>query len=184
MEQLEDNELMAMAEQGRSEGLGLLFERHHRPLFQFLYRLTGERGLSEDLLQEAFLRALKYARSFKVDGAFRPWIYQIARRAHLDHCQRLRPEVGLKDWDEVPGSDARSPLNCVEARQDSDRLTRALWSIAPAQRELLLLAKDSELSYRDMAEILGCSEGALKVRVHRALKELRQAFQSLPGGGA
>lgn len=168
---------MARMAAGSPESLATLFERHHGALFGFYVRMTGQRPLSEDLVQEVFLRVLRYAGSFHPDAAFKPWFYRIARRVHLDH--RRRPEHPDLDLDLLPAS-TEGPHALAERLQDHDRMERALAALPEAKRELLLLSRDPDLSYAELAGIYGCTEGALKVRVHRALQELRASF--LQGG--
>src|SRR5688500_5866580 len=103
---------MRLVRQGELEKLGLLFERHHRALFNFFSRLTGHRGLSEDLVQEVFLRILKYRDSFKAEHGFATWMYQIARNVNFDQMRKRTRETGLlADFEEAggPASEAPSP---------------------------------------------------------------------------
>lgn len=171
---------MAQVRSGAPEGLAQLFDRHHRGLFAFFLRMTGQRHLSEDLVQEVFLRVLRYARSFKEGSSFKPWFYQIARRVHLDTVGKRIEEKGL-DLDALPAM-GEGPQEWVEQRQNRERLERALATLSLEKRELLLLSRDPDLSYADLAAMHACSVGALKVRVHRALQELRAAFLAHPGG--
>src|SRR5438105_5514891 len=88
-----DEELMLYVRNGVPEMLGVLFERYHVPLFNFFYRLTGNRMASEDLVQDAFYRILKYRQSYKPGSPFRTWMYQIARNARADQFHRQPREV-------------------------------------------------------------------------------------------
>ncbi|HLO68977.1 MAG TPA: RNA polymerase sigma factor [Holophaga sp.] len=172
-----DAEVMARVRAGSREGLGVLFDRHHQGLLGFFRRLTGQPHLAEDMAQEVFLRVLKYGRGFRDGAAFRPWFYQIARRVHLDHLGAAVPPGPEPDTLLSP---AESPLVEAVRLQDRERLERALAALPAGRRELLLLSRDPDLSYQDLAGLYGCSEGAIKVRVHRALQELRAAFQEEP----
>jgi len=176
LDTLDDTELMARVQAGHHEAcLAILFDRHHRPLYGFLFRLTGQQALSEDLVQEAFLRVLRYAGSFKSGASFRPWLYRIARNVLADHGTRHRLEVPLELHTDLP-----APMECaqthLEAIQDQRRLANALNCLSGEKRELLLLSRNPELTGADLASIFGCSPGAVKVRVHRALQELRAHF--------
>src|SRR6266478_1810167 len=88
-----DEDLMLEVRNGAGETLGVLFDRYQRPLYNFYSKLTGDRVLSEDLVQEVFLRILKYRQSYRPGTPFRAWIYQIARNARVDHFRRARPQV-------------------------------------------------------------------------------------------
>jgi len=163
-----------------SNGLAQLFDRYHRPLFGFFLRLTGQWHLSEDLVQEVFLRVFRYGRSFREGGRFKPWFYQIARRVYLDQVGPRIEEMGL-DLDSLPTL-LEDPVARVERDQNRQWLERTLASLPLEKRELLLLSRDPDLSYADLANLYGCSVGALKVRVHRALLDLRTAFLARSGG--
>jgi RNA polymerase sigma factor (sigma-70 family) len=176
-----DTELMVAVRDGDLVQLGVLFERYHVGLFNFFLRLTGNRQLSEDLVQEAFIRILKYRKSFRVPGEFRPWLYKLARNAiaaHFrkhgrDHLPPGEPEEGV----------CQSPLALEEMQRAEDaRLLRAaLLRLPYERREVLLLSRFGELRYDQIAELLGCSVGAVKLRVHRAVRQLREVFGSLAG---
>ncbi|HEY2548599.1 MAG TPA: sigma-70 family RNA polymerase sigma factor, partial [Candidatus Acidoferrum sp.] len=83
-----DEDLMLEVRNGSGETLGVLFDRYHSPLFNFYSKLTGDRTLSDDLVQEVFLRILKYRLSYEPGTPFRAWIYQIARNARVDHYRK------------------------------------------------------------------------------------------------
>jgi len=170
--------LMAQVGTGDREALGRLYDRHHGPLFGFFLNLTGCREASADLVHDVFLRVLRYARSFQAGAPFRPWLFRIARNVLADR----RGPAGAEDLDEELPCPEPGPEVRMAALQDRARLERALGTLPRAQRELLLLSRDPELSARDLAGVFGCSEAALRVRVHRALVALRRAFFSLPGG--
>ena len=92
---------MLAVRDGDVERIGVLFDRHHRMLFNFFLRLTANRGLSEDLVQEVFFRMLKYRQTFQAGTNFTAWMYQIARNAHLDQSRKRRLEIvpdDEKDW--------------------------------------------------------------------------------------
>lgn len=163
---------MAKVVAGDAEGLGGLYDRHHGPLYGFFLRLTGCGATAEDLVHDVFVRVLRYAASFRPDAPFRPWLYRIARNVHADVC-------GAMTWDALedtlPCPEA-SPHSHAVAMQDRTRLESALQSLRPEQREILLLSRDPDWTYAQIAELLGCSESAVKVRVHRALAALRQIY--------
>lgn len=177
MEALDDTELMMLVRQrGDADALALLFERHQGPIHGFLYRLTGRTDTSEDLLQEVFLRVLRYARSYAPGAPFRPWLYRITRNVWADHRARFRLERSPEEHAEPLSADDEGPMARLVFAQDRERLMRALGRLPEGKRELLLLSREPGLSYQELADIYGCSVGALKVRVHRALQELRAHF--------
>jgi RNA polymerase sigma-70 factor (ECF subfamily) len=153
----------------------VLFERYHVPLFNFYWKLTGDRTLSEDLVQEVFFRILKYRHSYRVDTPFRAWMYQIARNARLDHLRKRRPETS---W-EPEMSPAIEPVDTAQQSQEAVLLRNALLQISEEKREALVLSRFQDMKYEEIAQLLGCEVNTVKTRVHRGLQELRQVLHQL-----
>ncbi len=173
-----DSQLMGRVRDCEVELLGELFERHHPRLLQFFLRLVRQRTAAEDLVQEVFVRMLKYRHTFRSEASFLPWMFTLARNAATD-LYRARPKELQEDPDAPePEAPLAHPIAGLERKEQEARLRRALGRIDPAKRELLLLARFSELKYEQIAEMLGISEGAVKVRVHRALKDLKEAYHA------
>jgi RNA polymerase sigma-70 factor (ECF subfamily) len=175
-----DAELLARVRAGDPDALGLLYDRHAARLFAFFARLTGRRDASEDLVQDTFLRILKYRSSFRGERGFVVWMYRIARNVFADYCSSRRTgDVPLVDEHEAPGS---TPFERVERDEEIALLRRALGALPADRREVIVLCRYEGLSHEEVAALVGCSVGALKVRLHRALAELRDAYCTHPGG--
>ena len=171
-----DDALMLQVRDGDVGQLGVLFERHHVPLYNFFVRLTGSTTLSEDFVQEVFLRMMRYRHTYRGQGQFAVWMYQIARNVRTDHFRKWRretpmPEDGIDVPDRTPGVSDR-----LEKDQAAELVHAALAKLPEDKRELLLLARFQEMRYDDIAQLLDCSVGTVKVRVHRAMKELRTSY--------
>ncbi len=179
---LDDEQLMIQVQDGRVEMLAILFERHHVHLFNFFLRLSGDRSLSEDLVQEVFLRILKYGHSFRCDSKFTTWMYQIGRNAHIDHLRSRHPEISIDESWEQEASPLPLPPQKAEGEQEADLLARALERLPLRRRELLLLSRFQNLKYQEIADLFACSVQSVKVQVHRSLKELRRHYLDLQGG--
>lgn len=175
---ISDEELMSQVRSGVGESLGVLFERYQTPLLNFYYKLTGDRGLSEDLVQEVFFRILKYRHSYRPETGFRAWMYQIARNARVDHWRRQKPETS---W-EPEMSPPVMPQDMTEQAQQHELLHVALMELAEEKREVLVLSRFQDLKYEDIAALLGCEVNTVKVKVFRALRELREIFEALQSG--
>ena len=174
---------MLAVRDGDVERIGVLFDRHHRMLFNFFLRLTTNRAVSEDLVQDVFFRMLKYRQSYQPATSFTAWMYQVARNAHLDQARKRRLEIVPDDesvWDDVASSEA-DPHERLERSQEIGLLRRALERLPIDKREVLVLSRFQNLKYSEIAEILDCEEGAVKVRVYRAVRELGQIFNELAG---
>lgn len=162
-------------------GLAALFERHHRPLFQFFVRLSGNRDLSEDMVQEVFFRVLKYRDTFQADRPFTAWMYQIARNTHTDALRKRRFEVirGGEAPELEPVSGDEGVEDKLGRKQEVALLRRALDRLPADKRELLVLSRFQNLKYEEIASVLNCEVGAVKVRVYRAVRALSEIYFQL-----
>jgi RNA polymerase sigma factor (sigma-70 family) len=172
---LPDEELMLQVREGVGEMLAVLFDRYQVPLFNFYCRLTADRAASEDLVQDVFFRILKYRQSYRPGTPFRAWMYQIARNARQDHL-RKHPEALPYEPEMSPATN--SP-DTVETQQQTELLRKALLMLPEEKREVLVLSRYQELKHEEIAAMLGCETGTVKVRIHRALRELRAIFDQL-----
>jgi RNA polymerase sigma-70 factor (ECF subfamily) len=173
-----DEALMTAVRDGDLAKLGLLFERYHAALFDFLSRMTGDRTAAEDLVQDIFVRILKYRATYRTGGSFETWLFRIARNARADYFrsrQAVEPLAGALEQPE-PGP---GPMRRLEADRERARLKQALMQLPEDKRELIILARYREMKHERIAELLGIETGAVKVRVHRALQELRHRFLQL-----
>ncbi|MGD9344233.1 MAG: RNA polymerase sigma factor [Candidatus Aminicenantes bacterium] len=177
-----DNSLMEEVKDGKVEKLAVLFEKYHVQLFNFFLRLTGNRGASEDLVQDVFLRILKYRVTYRGQSKFTVWMYQIARNAHIDHLRKAKGEYSLDNqWDEAVETDP-SPLDRLERGQDVELIQQALSRLPLRKREVLVLSRYQDMKYKDIAELFGCQIGTVKANVHRAIKDLGKIYYELSGG--
>lgn len=176
-----DHALMLAVRDGELDALGELFERHHGPLFGFLVKLGHSRTAAEDVAQVVFERMLKYRHTYRDEGSFTAWMYQLARRCAADQFRRSSAAPAAHDpvelqhhADENPHAGERASVN-----DDHLLLKTALARLDHDDREVLLLSRFQELSFAEVAGILECSIGAAKVRAHRALHTLRGIYFKL-----
>jgi RNA polymerase sigma-70 factor (ECF subfamily) len=174
-----DELLMFEVRDGDLAKLGVLFERHHRTLYNFFLRLTSDRLASEDLVQEVFLRILKYRHTYRGETSFGAWMYRIARNVRADHFRKPKREIRIQEDEQEPISLEFNASENMEHEQEVDLLHQALNNLTDDKREVLLLSRFQNLKYEEIAEMLGCAVGTVKARVHRAIKDLRQNFLEL-----
>ena len=171
-----DELLMRAVQGGHLDALGELFERYHGPTFRFLSRTTGDPALAEDLVQDVFVRILKYRDTYDAASRFDTWLFRIARNARTDHLRKKAPPTGsVDDALEVPARDP-GPARQFERQMDARRLERALQLLGNDSRDVLVLARFHDWPYDRIAASLGIEVGAVKVRVHRAMKQLRALY--------
>ncbi len=173
-----DSDLMLRVRGGDLRALGLLFMRHQAQVHAWCFRLTDDRHTADDLVQDTFLRILRYRHAFSSDAAFSTWLYRIARNVCLDHLANLRRRSEAQE--KLHGR-AAAETSTAAAHED-DRLAildAALMRLPIEKREVLVLSRYHDLRYEDIAQVCNCSVGAVKVRVHRAIRHLRKLYNEL-----
>ena len=167
--------------QGRGRQAGMLFDRHHTGILRYFQYLTSNRTLSEDLAQEVFFRVLKYCQSYQPDGNFRAWLYQIARNVYADQLGRQKPEVAMpEEAREIRGAET-PPDREFQKKQEAMMLRRALAAMPGDKREVLIMSRFLDLKHEEIAAVLKCEVGTVKVRVYRAMRDLSDRFFALSG---
>jgi RNA polymerase sigma factor (sigma-70 family) len=185
-----DNTIMAQVRDGEVRNLAVLFERHHKQLFNFFLRMTSNRDLSEDLVQDVFFRMLRYRHTYNETHPFTAWMYQIARNAQTDHLRKRRPEapIEIRSGEEVTMNEPVSTIPLADERlhreQQTRLLRRALDRLPTDKREILILSRFQNLKYDEIAAVLGCEVNSVKVRVYRATKALGDIYFQLAGARA
>jgi len=175
-----DQALMLAVQAGDTAKLGILFERHHGHLYNFLLRLTGNRQLSEDLVQEAFVRLLKYRHTYRGESQFTTWMFQVARNARIDYLRR-HPGRNVSIEDEEREYVSTQPLPDEHVAQDEEMkiMLDALGMLAEKKREVLLLRGFHGLKFEEIAKVLQCPVNTVKGRAFEGIRELRTAVQEL-----
>jgi RNA polymerase sigma-70 factor (ECF subfamily) len=175
-----DTELMMSVRDGQVADLAPLFERHSARLYNYYVRLTGDRQLSEDMVQDVFLRILKYRHTFRGESRFMTWMFTIARNVQMDNSKRWYREQPLAR-DEDGGTPEPASDDSADRLYDASLVKEALGRLSPEKREAILLSRYEGMKYNEIAQVAGCSVENVKVRVHRAIRDLRKIFLELSG---
>jgi len=172
---------MLKVKAGDLDKLGLLFERYKRRLFSYFYRLTGNRDLSEDMVQNVFERIIKYRHTYDNTGAFSTWIYSIARNLHVDHYRKNKHEDMREHLLNLDAIKAKSTEmeDLFNENNELMLLNLALEKLDAEKKETLILSRYQGFKYKEIAAIMHCSESAVKVRIFRALNELKQIISEM-----
>jgi RNA polymerase sigma-70 factor (ECF subfamily) len=151
-----------------------LYTAEAQGLFAFLAYRTGDRTLAEDLLADAFERALRARRGYdRRRGSQKTWLYAIALNVLRDHARRAAAEGRAYERAAGSSSEPADRLATVEAR---DELRRAMGALSAEEREAVALRFGAELTVPEMAELLGEPLTTVEGRVYRALRKLRDAL--------
>ena len=170
----EVDRLTALSEADRTfqmteEAFRAFYELTARPVWLYLARITGDRRLADDLLQEAFYRFLRTTKAFESDDHRRHYLFRIATNLARDH--RRRPSVQSVPVDEAEGA-LPSPVESAEQVARRMDVTRAMSELKPRERSLLWLAYAQGSSHEEIAAALGLKRSSLKTLLFRARRHL------------
>ena len=155
-----------------------LATRHYRQAYHISYRMTGGHARAEDLTQEAMVRAFQSFHRYRRELPFANWLYRIIVNLHIDELRR-RPKVWIDSVDEMPGvmdlPDVNSdPSDLVLSQEIDTRLQQALNSLPKDFRTAVVLCDIEGLSYEEIADVMRCSIGTVRSRIHRGRNQLRR----------
>src|SRR5438128_1638618 len=184
MEHLNDQELMAIVQAGDFSPASEIYDRYSSRIYNFAYRFLKSSEAAEDATQEVFVKMLKHANQFHGDAKLSTWLFSITANWCRDYLRKADNKT--KEAEDVlvtlPAPAERSPERTLEKRENERRIQKALTALTPEQREAILLSRYQGLSYAEIAQISGCSEGAVKTRVFRAMETLKKALAGERGG--
>jgi RNA polymerase sigma-70 factor, ECF subfamily len=178
-----DVELILRVKHGDREAFSLLVQRHRKPLINFIYRFTVDPGESEDLAHEVFIKVFRSASRYEPRAAFSTWLYRIATNLALNYLRDHRPQLATSlDWgseeEDRSRTELRDKMTLVEdqllAQERVEQIRQALAALPENQRLAVVLTKYQELSLKEAAEVMKCSEAAVKSLIFRAYTTLRQ----------
>jgi RNA polymerase sigma-70 factor (ECF subfamily) len=172
-EEQRDLELIARWKGGDERAATELVERHSAALARFAVS-SGERNEIDELVQDTFVRAFNSLDGFRGDSSYRTWLFTNQRRLLLD---RRRTEKRRRDRTEVQEGDASTEydaLDTVVADETQKRLRHAVDRLSPTQKEVFSLRVSEGLSYKEIAEAVGTTEGAARVHYHNAMRAVKE----------
>jgi RNA polymerase sigma-70 factor (ECF subfamily) len=192
----EDLRLIEALRGGAEPAYEELIERFQQPVYALALRLLDDQGEACDVVQEVFLKVFRNITNFRGQSSLKTWIYRItvneahnARRWFFRHRRREveldHSEQDSRDWKEIIADSSRSPFDVAFDREQHVMIEAALERINPIFREAVVLRDIMDLSYEEIAEVLGVSLGTVKSRILRGRDALREKLAgSLEAGPA
>ena len=184
MKHLSDQELMRIVQAGDYSPASEIYERYSGRIYNFAFRFLRNSEAAEDATQEVFVKMMKHASQFHGDAKLSTWLFSITANWCRDYLRKADNKA--KEADDVlitlPSTEQSADRN-LEQRENEVRVRKALAMLTPEQREAILLSRYQGLSYAEIAQIAGCSEGAVKTRVFRAMETLKKTLAGHAGGG-
>ena len=172
-----DMELIERWKRGDSRADTRMVGRHSQALARFAAS-SGERDGIEELVQDTFVRAFASLDSFRGESTLRTWLFTIERRLMLDRRRaerRSRETVPVEESDNVSEYGA---LDSLIAEETQERVRRSLVALSPTQREVFTLRVQQGLSYKEIAEVVGSTEGAARVHYHNAIEKVKELLRN------
>ncbi len=185
MKHLSDQELMRIVQAGDYSPASEIYDRYSGRIYNFAFRFLKNAEAAEDATQEVFVKMMRHASQFNGDAKLSTWLFSITANWCRDYLRKADNKA--KETDDVlvtlPASSDHAPDRNLEQRENEERVRRALNALTAEQREAILLSRYQGLSYAEIAQIAGCSEGAVKTRVFRAMETLKKTLIGEMGGG-
>jgi RNA polymerase sigma-70 factor (ECF subfamily) len=193
--EVEDLRLVETLREGSERAYEELITRFQQPVYALALRLLDDQGEACDVVQEVFLKVFRNIGSFRGQSSLKTWIYRItvneahnARRWFFRHRRREveldRSADDARDWKEIIPDGSRSPFDVAFDREQHVMIEAALERINPIFREAVVLRDITDLSYEEIAEVLGVSLGTVKSRILRGREALREKLSGSLNSGA
>jgi RNA polymerase sigma-70 factor (ECF subfamily) len=175
---LDDYTLFDNWMKGDTAGFSALYERYKNRVFGFLVRMTGDREIAEDLLQDTFLAAMRNAQQFDRDRNFLSWIFGIAHKRTIDYFRHVKVEnEHLLDTDRSLGKGPDLPDLGLSNKRLNAVINEAVKTLEPMQREVFLLRELGDVPFKDIAQIMNCPINTALGRMRLALKNIRKELK-------
>jgi RNA polymerase sigma-70 factor, ECF subfamily len=174
--QLSDAQLVALARESHGQAFELLYGTYKSRVYTFLLRMVGDPDLADDLTQDVFTKAFRALSTFTVDHKILPWLYRVAINGAIDTIRRRRRLSWLR-LSKITGSSAEPTATDEHGRlPEREHVQAVLRTIPPENAGALLLHALEGYSYKEIAEIQGCSMTAVRSRIARARASFRERY--------
>ena len=182
-----DDELMAAFIVGDTAAMETLFLRYRQSVYSWLLRMTGDAAEAEDIYQDVWLNVIRHAADYR-SGSFRAWLWQIVRNKATDRMRKMSPSLILDSpisaegegeetiVDQLSDDRAADALMQIEEVERQRVVCEAIEALPMAQREVVLLRINGELSFKEIADILAAPMGTVLARMHKAVKSLKDTL--------
>jgi RNA polymerase sigma-70 factor (ECF subfamily) len=185
-----DEHLVRLVADGNDKAFTILMRRHKDAIVNFAYRFLGNHEDAVDVAQETFVRLYKHAGTFSGDVKFTTWLYTIAGNLSKSELKRYRRRMGVSlgeafgrgdddaSWD-VPDASSYTPDVRVDSTTIAQAVQKALMSISPTYREMVILRDIQEMSYEEIAAVTSTELGTVKSRINRGRQQLQELLKGL-----
>jgi len=169
----EDTRLVERYRNGDNDAIEQLVVKYQKQIYAFVYRIINDPEEAKDLTQKTFLKAFNAIGSFRQEASFKTWLYKIAMNTSLSHFTQNRQRGTETELQEALIGSQAGALSLVIKKERMDYLRKAMGALPERQRLAIILRAYEGLSCKETAEVMGCSEGAVRAHYHIAVKGLR-----------
>jgi RNA polymerase sigma-70 factor (ECF subfamily) len=170
--QYNEREHILACQGGNTEAFGLIYDRHVRTIYNFIYYKVFDKDSAEDLTSQTFFKALKNVNSVDPERPIISWLYKIAHNSVLDHYRSTRPSEDIDDYWDI-GDETEDVVAKLDTDVDMKRVGQYLKKLSSLERDIIMMRVWQELPYQAIAEIVGKSEANCKMIYSRSLKKLK-----------
>jgi RNA polymerase sigma-70 factor, ECF subfamily len=190
-----DTTLMLRVKQGDSQAFAALVDKYKQPVMNVVYRMLRDATEAEDLAQVVFVQIYRSAHRYQVSAKFSTWLFTITRNLCLNEIRRRsrhradsmeapHPEHEDQPWQQFEDKNAPSPPEGVLRGELEQKIEEAVADLPDNQRLAILLCRQEDMSYEEIAQVLGCSLAATKSLIHRGRETLKQKLKPYLRTGA
>jgi RNA polymerase sigma factor (sigma-70 family) len=185
MKHLNDQELMRIVQAGDYSPASEIYDRYSGRIYNFAFRFLKNAEAAEDAVQEVFVKMMRHANQFNGDAKLSTWLFSITANWCRDYLRKAdnKNKENADVLVSLPTPSELAPDRNLERRENEQLVRKALDALTSEQREAILLSRYQGLSYAEIAQIAGCSEGAVKTRVFRAMETLKKTLAGEARGG-
>jgi RNA polymerase sigma-70 factor (ECF subfamily) len=176
--------IVQSAQEGDREAFRMLFEQNRKRIFSLAYQYTRNTEDAEDILQETFIKTYNHLNKYKLDkdSNFSSWIYRIGINCSIDYIRRKKDKPGNRsDWNKLEpilsDDNNSNPEHSAGVEELRQKISILVEGLSPRQRMVFILKHYQQLSIKEIAENLGCSEGSVKKQLFRAISALKNPLK-------